>query len=290
MIRLSPSLSAPALTLGLLLALVPAPGCSTGDAPPSIESAAGSESATRPADESAGVTDAGAASADGVLADVAPRDGGDAEPSSTTIQGAAQSGAADSSPGEAVAPAPTLSDPMTNNDQLDTPSEEVATLGAGCFWCIEAVLEQVEGVKSVESGYMGGETLDPTYKDICTGRTGHAEVVKVTFDPSALSYAELLDWFWRLHDPTTLNRQGNDRGTQYRSAIFFHSDEQRKIAETSKRDVQPTFSDPIVTEVSAAATFYPAEKYHQGYYFDNTSQGYCQMVIAPKLKKLGLKY
>ncbi len=290
MIRLSPSLSAPALTLGLLLALVPALGCSTGEAPPSIENATGPVSATPPAEESAGAAEAGTAGGDGVLADVATRDPDDAPTRSSTIHGAAHVGAVDPSPGDAAAPAPTLSEPMTNNDQVETPSEEVATLGAGCFWCIEAVLEQVEGVKSVESGYMGGETLDPTYKDICTGRTGHAEVVKVTFDPSALSYAELLDWFWRLHDPTTLNRQGNDRGTQYRSAIFFHSDEQRKIAETSKRDVQPTFSDPIVTEVSAAATFYPAEKYHQGYYFDNTSQGYCQMVIAPKLKKLGLKY
>ncbi len=289
MIRLSPSLTAPALTLGLLVALVPAPGCSTGDAPPSIEGTAGSGPGASSAAGSVGGTDALAGGAQTSLADVQPRAGGAMAPSTTT-SGAAPVAALDSSPGDTEAPAPTLDDPMSHNDQVDAPSEEVATLGAGCFWCIEAVLEQVEGVKSVESGYTGGETLDPTYKDICTGRTGHAEVVKVTFDPSVLSYAELLDWFWRLHDPTTLNRQGNDRGTQYRSAIFFHSDEQRKIAETSKRDVQPTFSDPIVTEVSAAATFYPAEKYHQGYYFDNTSQGYCQMVIAPKLKKLGLKY
>ena len=197
-----------------------------------------------------------------------------------------------------TAPAPTTASPSSTDTPMtdeptqsaDTPTEEIATLGAGCFWCIEAVLEQVEGVKSVVSGYTGGQTEDPTYKDICTGRTGHAEVVQVTFDPSVLSYAELLDWFWRLHDPTTLNRQGNDRGTQYRSAIFYHSDEQRRIAETSKKDVQPSFDDPIVTEVTAAATFYPAEQYHQGYYFDNSSQGYCRMVIAPKLKKLGLKY
>jgi len=172
----------------------------------------------------------------------------------------------------------------------DAPQLEVATLGAGCFWCIEAVLEQVDGVESVVSGYMGGQTLNPTYKDICTGTTGHAEVVQVTFNPKVLPYTELLDWFWRSHDPTTLNRQGNDRGTQYRSAIFTHSETQLSHATTSKADVAPTFSDPIVTEVTPASTFYPAEGYHQGYYFNNTSQGYCRAIIAPKLKKLGLKY
>lgn len=170
------------------------------------------------------------------------------------------------------------------------PKQEIATLGAGCFWCIEAVLEQLDGVESVVSGYIGGETLNPTYAQICTGNTGHAEVVQVTFDPTVLPYKDLLDWFWKSHDPTTLNRQGADRGTQYRSAIFVHSPAQREIAETSKKDVQPTFSDPIVTEVTDASIFYPAEKKHQGYYFDNASQGYCRMVIAPKLKKLGLKY
>lgn len=185
-------------------------------------------------------------------------------------------------------PASAPTDPMT--DPQTTPTKEVATLGAGCFWCIEAVLEQVDGVESVVSGYMGGETLNPTYREICTGRTGHAEVVQITFDPTVLSYKDLLDWFWRLHDPTTLNRQGADRGTQYRSAIFTHSDEQARIAATSKKDVQPTFSDPIVTEITPASTFYEAEDYHQGYYFDNTGAGYCRAVIAPKLKKLGLKY
>ena len=201
-------------------------------------------------------------------------------------------------PGPTVLPtamtdASSTPDPAATTPEADepaAPATEVVTLGAGCFWCIEAVLEQVDGIESVVSGYMGGATKNPTYKEICTGRTGHAEVVQVTFDPSVLSYAELLDWFWRLHDPTTLNRQGNDIGTQYRSAIFYHSDEQREIAETSKKDVQPSFDNPIVTEVTEASTFYPAEDYHQGYYMDNRRQGYCRMVIAPKLKKLGLEY
>lgn len=208
--------------------------------------------------------------------------------------------AATPAPTEAAAPSPP-SDAMTSADPApedesaapaptDGPQLEVATLGAGCFWCIEAVLEQVDGVESVVSGYMGGQTLNPTYKDIRTGTTGHAEVVQVTFDPTVLPYKDLLDWFWRSHDPTTLNRQGADRGTQYRSAIFTHSDAQLALATTSKADVAPTFSDPIVTEITPASTFYPAEAYHQGYYFENTSQGYCRSVIAPKLKKLGLKY
>lgn len=197
----------------------------------------------------------------------------------------------DASPAIAAPPsdqAPEPTDMTETNEPAST--KEIATLGAGCFWCIEAVLEQIDGVESVVSGYMGGETKNPTYREICTGRTGHAEVVQVTFDPSVISYKELLDWFWRLHDPTTLNRQGADVGTQYRSAIFTHSEDQARIAATSKKDVQPSFDDPIVTEVTPASTFYEAEEYHQGYYFDNTSQGYCQMVIAPKLKKLGLKY
>ncbi len=262
------------LPLGFTLPLTAVAGCSAGDAPTSTEGAAG-EPAAMDGDRVVGDT----LSEPDELAPVEPRSG-QVPPMEATA------------PTEAApqATAPTQTETMTEEGTDTSPSEEVATLGAGCFWCIEAVLEQVEGVKSVESGYTGGQTENPTYKDICTGRTGHAEVVRVTFDPTVLSYAELLDWFWRLHDPTTLNRQGNDRGTQYRSAIFYHSDEQRKIAETAKRDVQPTFDDPIVTEVTAAAVFYPAEAYHQGYYFDNTSQGYCQMVIAPKLKKLGLKY
>ncbi|QDV07262.1 Peptide methionine sulfoxide reductase MsrA [Planctomycetes bacterium Poly30] len=185
-------------------------------------------------------------------------------------------------PEDATAPDPAPADAA--------PQLEVATLGAGCYWCIEAVLEQLDGVESVVSGFMGGEIDNPTYAQVCSGTTGHAEVVQVTFDPKILPYKDLLDWFWKSHDPTTLNRQGADRGTQYRSAIFVHSPTQRQIAETSKKDVQPTFTDPIVTEITDASTFYKAKDEHQGYYFDNPSQGYCRMVIAPKLKKLGLKY
>ncbi len=169
----------------------------------------------------------------------------------------------------------------------ETKTESV-TLGAGCFWCVEAVLEQIDGVTSVTSGYMGGHTENPTYKDICTGATGHAEVTRVDFDPAVLPFAHVLAWFWRLHDPTTLNRQGNDVGTQYRSAIFYHSEAQRDAAEASKAAAAGDFRDPIVTEISAASTFYPAEEYHQEYYRQNKSEGYCRMVIAPKLGKLGL--
>ncbi|MEM7199061.1 MAG: peptide-methionine (S)-S-oxide reductase MsrA [Planctomycetota bacterium] len=169
-----------------------------------------------------------------------------------------------------------------------TANTELATLGAGCFWCVEAVLLQIEGVTRVVSGYMGGEIENPTYEDICGGTTGHAEVTQVHFDPSVLSYARLLEWFWQLHDPTTLNRQGNDVGTQYRSAIFYHSDAQREAAEASKLAAQDRFTDPIVTEITAASTFWSAEGYHQDYYRQNPSQAYCRVVIAPKLDHLGL--
>lgn len=165
---------------------------------------------------------------------------------------------------------------------------EVASFGAGCFWCVEAVFENLEGVKDVVSGYMGGHVEDPTYRAVCAGSTGHAEIVQITFDPKVINYETLLDWLWRSHDPTTLNRQGADRGTQYRSAIFYHSDEQRIIAEASKAKAQKTFEDTIVTEITAASEFYPAEDYHQGYYDLNKTAPYCQMVIRPKLKKLGL--
>ena len=170
-------------------------------------------------------------------------------------------------------------------------THETATLGAGCFWCVEAVLEQVEGVESVTSGYMGGHVESPSYREVCNGTTGHAEVVQVVFDPERLSYAELLEWFWRLHDPTTKDRQGNDVGPQYRSAIFVHSDEQRRAAEASRAaaDASGAFGAPIVTEISDASTFYPAEGYHQEYYRENREQPYCRFVIAPKLGKLGLK-
>lgn len=184
--------------------------------------------------------------------------------------------------------------PTGDSDMADVPAQpsgqtEVATLGAGCYWCIEAVLEQLDGVKAVESGFMGGHVDNPSYEAVCRGTTGHAEVVKVTFDPAVLPYDELLDWFWRLHDPTTLNRQGADVGTQYRSAIFTHSDAQLDAAERSKDLAQPNFDDPIVTEITPASTFYPAPDYHQEYYVNNKRAGYCRAVIAPKLKKLGLE-
>lgn len=184
---------------------------------------------------------------------------------------------------ESTSAGPATTPPMTDQ------ATEVATLGAGCFWCVEAVLEQVDGILAVESGYMGGSVDNPSYKAVCTGTTGHAEVVQVTFDPERISYEAVLAWFWRLHDPTTLNRQGADVGTQYRSAIFYHSDEQRAAAEASKQQAQADFDDPIVTEISEASTYYPAEGYHQDYYRQNKAQGYCRMVIAPKLDKLGLE-
>lgn len=168
---------------------------------------------------------------------------------------------------------------------------EVATLGAGCFWCVEAAYNQIDGVYSATSGYMGGHVKNPTYEQICTKTTGHAEVVHVVFDPKKISYERVLAWFWDLHDPTTLNRQGADEGPQYRSAIFYHSDEQKKTAEASKTAAAKLFKDPIVTEITKAAEFYPAENYHQNYYFQNKEgNGYCKYVIEPKLKKLKLDH
>ncbi|QDU84746.1 Peptide methionine sulfoxide reductase MsrA [Planctomycetes bacterium Pla163] len=204
---------------------------------------------------------------------------------------------------ESTAPSPhstsntTPAAAMTDaNDASTTPPAagstalETATFGAGCFWCVEAVLEQIEGVADVTSGYMGGSVENPTYQQVCTGTTGHAEVVQVHFDPSRLSFADLVDVFWDLHDPTTLNRQGADRGTQYRSAIFFHSPEQEATARASLAAAQARFEDPIVTEITPASTYYEAEDYHQDYYFANRDQPYCRAVISPKLKKLGLKH
>lgn len=168
---------------------------------------------------------------------------------------------------------------------------EVITLGAGCFWCIEAAYRQLDGVYSATSGYMGGTVANPTYEQICSKTTGHAEVVQVVFDPKKVTAERVLAWFWDLHDPTTLNRQGNDEGPQYRSAIFYHSDAQKTLAETSKKAAQENFAKPIVTEITAAATFYPAEKYHQNYYEQNKSKNpYCKYVVEPKLKKLKLKH
>ncbi|WP_199221135.1 peptide-methionine (S)-S-oxide reductase MsrA [Coraliomargarita sinensis] len=179
--------------------------------------------------------------------------------------------------------------PNTMLSEEEKASLETATFGAGCFWCVEAVFENLDGVKSVESGYMGGETENPTYREVSMGNTGHAEVTRIYYDPKVISYKTLLDWLWRSHDPTTLNRQGADVGTQYRSAIFYHSDEQREIAEASKETAQSMFDSPIVTEITAASEFYIAEDYHQDYYKLNKSAPYCQMVIRPKLKKLDLE-
>jgi peptide-methionine (S)-S-oxide reductase len=164
---------------------------------------------------------------------------------------------------------------------------EVATLGGGCFWCLEVVFEQLRGVQRVESGYSGGTAADPTYKQVCTGMTGHAEVVQVTFDPAVLSYREILEVFFATHDPTTLNRQGADVGTQYRSAIFYHSPEQRRVAEEliAELNAAGIWDRPIVTQVVPFEKFYRAEDYHQGYYRDNPEQGYCQVVINPKVAK-----
>jgi peptide-methionine (S)-S-oxide reductase len=168
---------------------------------------------------------------------------------------------------------------------------ETATLGAGCFWCIEAAYSQLDGVYSATSGYMGGPLKNPTYDDICNGNSGHAEVVHIVFDPKKISYEKVLSWFWDLHDPTTLNRQGNDSGTQYRSAIYYYSDEQKKVAEASKSAAKANFKDAIVTEITKASQFYPAENYHQNYYKENKSKNsYCRFVIEPKLKKLKLDH
>ncbi|MEM7014556.1 MAG: peptide-methionine (S)-S-oxide reductase MsrA [Verrucomicrobiota bacterium] len=183
---------------------------------------------------------------------------------------------------------PPLADPSAACDEAVM--EEIATFGAGCFWCVEAVFERLEGVSDAKSGYMGGHVDDPDYKSVCSGATGHAEVVQVTFDPEVLSFPQLLDWFWKLHDPTTLNRQGGDVGTQYRSAVFYHSEAQREAAEASKAAAGESgaFDSPIVTEITEAGTFWPAEDYHQDFYQNNPTQGYCCAVIPPKLEKLGL--
>jgi len=166
---------------------------------------------------------------------------------------------------------------------------EHATFGSGCFWCSEAVFERLPGVKSVVAGYAGGNVPNPTYEAVSSGRTGHAEVVQITYDPDSVSYAQLLDLFWQSHDPTTLNRQGADAGTQYRSIILYDSDEQRAIAERSKAEAQKNSSGPIVTEIVPLKTFYRAEDYHQDYFANNPNAPYCIFVIKPKLDKLDSK-
>ena len=165
---------------------------------------------------------------------------------------------------------------------------ETATLGGGCFWCVEAVYQRISGVRRLMSGYAGGKQRNPTYEAVCTGRTGHAEVVQVEYDANTLSYADVLEVFWKAHDPTTLNRQGADVGTQYRSIIFYHDERQREIAVHSKEQAGERFRKPIVTEVVPLEEFYPAERYHQNYYNQNRRAGYCRVVIAPKLTKLGM--
>ena len=169
---------------------------------------------------------------------------------------------------------------------------ETAVLGGGCFWCLEAVFDRLDGVTSVESGYMGGHVDRPTYRQVCAGNTGHVEVVRVTFDPQKLTFAELLDVFFTIHDPTTLNRQGNDAGTQYRSVIFYESEEQRRQAEEAiaQVNVSHAWPNPVVTAVEPAKEFFMAEDYHQEYFANNGSQPYCQFVVAPKVKKFQQKF
>jgi len=169
-------------------------------------------------------------------------------------------------------------------------SSEVATIAGGCFWCIEAVFQKVDGVESVVSGYTGGATVNPTYQQVCTGKTGHAEAVQVNFNPSKISYREILEIFFSIHDPTTMNRQGADTGTQYRSAIFYHNEQQKAVAEELIGELNKAnlWKEPIVTQIVPLDVFYPAEEYHREYFSRHPEQAYCQMVIAPKLKKLNL--
>lgn len=176
------------------------------------------------------------------------------------------------------------------NDEINMnqePGLEVATLGAGCFWCVEAIFQDLKGVKSAVSGYSGGHVKNPTYKEVCRETTGHAEVIQVTFDPKVITFKEILEVFWETHDPTTLNQQGNDKGTQYRSAIFYHNDIQKDIAKQSRRDADKSgqWDNPIVTEIKPFKAFYKAENYHQDYYSLNGNQPYCTYVITPKVEK-----
>lgn len=166
-------------------------------------------------------------------------------------------------------------------------NSEMITFGSGCFWCVEAVFQKLKGVTKVESGYSNGSTVNPTYKEVCGGNTGHAEVVQVTYNPAEISFEELLEVFWKTHDPTTLNRQGADAGTQYRSGVFYHTDLQGQIAQAwkDKLNTEKVFPNPIVTEITPVGTFYKAENYHQNYYNQNGYEPYCQIVIKPKVDK-----
>jgi peptide-methionine (S)-S-oxide reductase len=175
----------------------------------------------------------------------------------------------------------------TNKPKTMNTSEQLATFGGGCFWCTEAVFLDVKGVSKVESGYAGGTVKNPTYKEVSTGLTGHAEVIQITFDPKVVSYEVLLEIFWNTHDPTTLNRQGADEGTQYRSVVFYHNEDQKKVADQYKTQLEASkvYKNRIVTEISPLTNYYPAEDYHQNYYALNQGQGYCQYVIRPKVEK-----
>lgn len=188
----------------------------------------------------------------------------------------------------AATPENAMPAPAPKPDATPAATTMLATFANGCFWCTEAVLEQLDGVRDVTSGYSGGTLDNPTYQDVCSGTTGHAECVQVTFDPKKISYETLLDWFFRSHDPTSLNRQGHDEGTQYRSAIFYHSDEQKAAALAAIKKLQPKYSRQIVTELAPAGRFWPAEEHHQDYFKKHPNEGYCRGVIAPKLDKLGL--
>jgi peptide-methionine (S)-S-oxide reductase len=175
-----------------------------------------------------------------------------------------------------------LASAQTMNDQ---PKTATATLAGGCFWCMEAIYQTVPGVLKITSGFAGGTVPNPSYEDVCTGTTGHAESIQIQYDPSKISYEKILDLFWKAHDPTTLNRQGNDEGTQYRSVIFYGNDQEKAIADKSKAAAQADFKDPIVTQIVPLQIFYPAEKYHQNYFNDNPGNPYCSFVIRPKVDK-----
>ncbi|HWB93492.1 MAG TPA: peptide-methionine (S)-S-oxide reductase MsrA [Puia sp.] len=176
---------------------------------------------------------------------------------------------------------------MSSDKPSSGAKTDIATFATGCFWCTEAIFQELRGVLKVTSGYMGGNVPNPSYEEVCSGTTGHAECLQVIYDPSVISFDDLLKVFWESHDPTTLNRQGNDIGTQYRSAIFYHNEDQRQRSEHYKAELdrQGAYPNPIVTEITAASTFYPAEDYHQNYYIDHGSQPYCYLVIRPKVEK-----
>jgi len=190
-----------------------------------------------------------------------------------------------SRPAQADSPAKPVAN-MNSNESSLTNKTEIADFGGGCFWCMEAVFERLPGVVAVTSGFAGGTTENPTYREVCTETTGHAEVTEIEFDPAKISYARLLEVFWQAHDPTTLNRQGADEGTSYRSIILYRDEKQKLIAEKSKLEAQKDFHNPIVTEIVPLKKFYKAEDYHQQYFDNNSNAGYCQVVIAPKLEKL----